>query len=266
MRRPAEAELASEGRRLKLAAALRRKADAEAAAPGLDATRGQACPAPQGRDPRRPAPGRDRGRCAPGTSGRGHGARLSRRVEQAASGSTPNWRATDPSAVDAGAELARLRSLLAVIERTPGGRGLSLAGLRSRSAGLAGERQDSDVIRPMKRRLVSAALRDDGPAVRPTDAGIAGRRIRAAHQGSRGRRRTRGRCPALWCGGRGARGCRNGAPSQGREEHQELRTLWLDVREERLSNAAAEFAARLEHGRAVPGLRQRGAPGAGSDS
>jgi exonuclease SbcC len=37
---------------------------------------------------------------------------------------------------------------------------------------------------------------------------------------------------------------------RGREHHQELRRQWLDVREERLSNAAAELASRLEN--AVP--------------
>ena len=260
-----EAELAREGRRLKLAAALRRRADAEAAAPGL-ASAGAAL------DLHRKAELLG-GQLKAVTTAETLLVRAERAADLAsagvreAAGSSSELAAMERgtgehgtaehsavaqhAAVDVATELSRLRSLAAVI-----GERLAdedrLGGLHARAAGLAQRRQeltrsgDDHAVRLLSLRTEVEALR---AALQPLEQ-LAGESVLRTKEAAAADELV----DVVRRYGIAAAGCAAVTERhlKGREHHQELRRQWLDVREERLSNAAAELASRLEHGAPCP--------------
>jgi exonuclease SbcC len=259
-----EAELAREGRRLKLAAALRRRADAEAAAPGL-ASAGAAL------DLHRKA-GLLGGQLKAVTTAEALFARAERALDLAsagvreAAGSGSEVVATEFSVavhggadrsaaehgtVDVASELSRLRALAAVI-----GERLAdedrLGGLRARAAGLAQRRQeltragDDHAVRLLSLRTEMENLR---AALQPLEQ-LAGESVLRTKEAAAADELV----DVVRRYGTAAAGCAAVTERhlKAREHHQELRRQWLDIREERLSNAAAELASRLEHGLPCP--------------
>jgi exonuclease SbcC len=242
-------ELAREGRRLKLAAALRRKADAAAAGSALEDT---AARLSQHRKAEILG-----GHLKAVAAADALVTRAAEAVERAAAGveraasEQAELAGTDPSAVDVTAELGRLRSLLAVVNERLADED-RLAGLWSRSAGLAGEHQRlSDAIQAHATSLLSLRSEMAGlqAGLEPLEL-LAGELVLRTKEAAAADELVdvvrRYGAAAVHCAAATERHLR------GREEHQELRTQWLDVREERLSNAAAELAARLEHGEPCP--------------
>jgi exonuclease SbcC len=242
-------ELAREGRRLKLAAALRRKADAAAAGSALEDT---AARLSQHRKAEILG-----GHLKAVAAADALVTRAAEAVERAAAGveraasEQAELAGTDSSAVDVTAELGRLRSLLAVVNERLADED-RLAGLWSRSAGLAGEHQRlSDAIQAHATSLLSLRSEMAGlqAGLEPLEL-LAGESVLRTKEAAAADELVdvvrRYGAAAVHCAAATERHLR------GREEHQELRTQWLDVREERLSNAAAELAARLEHGEPCP--------------
>ncbi|MDQ0619429.1 AAA family ATPase [Arthrobacter globiformis] len=260
-----EAELAREGRRLKLAAALRRRADAEAAAPGLTSA-GAAL------DLHRKAELLG-GQLKAVTAAESLFARAERAfdlasagVREAASssselavmehstaehGTAEHGAVIEHSAVDVARELSRLRALAAVI-----GERLAdedrLGGLHARAAGLAKRRQeltragDDHAVRLLSLRTEMEALR---AALQPLEQ-LAGESVLRTKEAAAADELV----DVVRRYGIAAAGCAAVTERhlKGREHHQELRRQWLDVREERLSNAAAELASHLERGAPCP--------------
>ncbi|MBT2547913.1 AAA family ATPase [Arthrobacter sp. ISL-65] len=260
-----EAELAREGRRLKLAAALRRRADAEAAAPGLTSA-GAAL------DLHRKAELLG-GQLKAVTAAEALFARAERALDLASAGvreaasssselavteystaehSAPGHGAvTQHAAVDVVTELSRLRALAAVI-----GERLAdedrLGGLHARAAGLAKRRQeltragDDHALRLLSLRTEMEALR---AALQPLEQ-LAGESVLRTKEAAAADELV----DVVRRYGIAAAGCAAVTERhlKGREHHQELRRQWLDVREERLSNAAAELASHLERGAPCP--------------
>ncbi|RAM35251.1 AAA family ATPase [Arthrobacter globiformis] len=261
-----EAELAREGRRLKLAAALRRRADAEATAPRL-ASAGAAL------DLHRKAELLG-GQLNAVTAAESLLVRAERAadlafagVREAASSSSElavvehgiaehgtvieHSAVAQHAAVDVATELSRLRSLAAVI-----GERLAdedrLGGLRARAAGLAQRRQeltrsgDDHAARLLSLRSEMEALR---AALQPLEQ-LAGESVLRTKEAAAADELV----DVVRRYGIAAAGCAAVTERhlKAREHHQELRRQWLDVREERLSNAAAELASRLEHGAPCP--------------
>jgi DNA repair protein SbcC/Rad50 len=249
-----EAELAREGRRVKLAAALRRRADAEAAAPGLAS-------AMAALDLHRKA-GLLGGQLKAVTAAEALFARAegamdlaSARVREAASYSSElaemELAGMEHGAVDVAAELSRLRALAAVI-----GERLAdedrLRGLQARAAGLAQRRQeliragDDHASGLLSLRTEMEALR---AALQPLEQ-LAGESVLRTKEAAAADELV----DVVRRYGLAAAGCAAVTERhlKGREHHQELRRQWLDVREERLSNAAAELASRLEDGVPCP--------------
>ncbi|UKA52841.1 SMC family ATPase [Arthrobacter sp. FW305-BF8] len=271
-----EAGLAREDRRLKLAAALRRRADAEAAAPGL-ASAGAAL------DLHRKAELLG-GQLKAVTAAESLLARAERAadlafagVREAVSSSSElpvmelavmehrtaehgtakhgtvieHSALAQHAAVDVAAELSRLRSLAAVI-----GERLAdedrLGGLHARAAGLGQRRQeltrsgDDQAVRLLSLRTEVEALR---AALEPLEQ-LAGESVLRTKEAAAADELVdvvrRYGIAAAACAAVTERHLK------GREHHQELRRQWLDVREERLANAAAELASRLEHGAPCP--------------
>jgi len=244
-----EAELAREERRSKLAAALRRRANAEAAAPAL-ADAGAIL---------------DLHRKAELLGGQLKSVasaeeRLAR-AEEAADLAAANVRAAAESslelagtglpAVDVAAELFRLRALGAVVAERLADED-RLAGLRERAAGLARRRQE--LARAGDRHAASLiSLRTETDALRaalqPLEQ-LAGESVLRTKEAAAADELVdvvrRYGIAATECAAVTERHLR------GREHHQELRRQWLDIREERLSNAAAELASRLETGVPCP--------------
>ena len=249
-----EAELAREGRRVKLAAALRRRSDAEAAAPGL-ASAGAAL------DLHRKAEllgGQLKAvTAAEALFARAEGTMdlASAGVREAASYSSElagmELAGMEHGAVDVAAELSRLRALAAVI-----GERLAdedrLGGLQARAAGLAQRRQeliragDDHASRLLSLRTEMEALR---AALQPLEQ-LAGESVLRTKEAAAADELV----DVVRRYGIAAAGCAAVTERhlKGREHHQELRRQWLDVREERLSNAAAELASRLEDGVPCP--------------
>ncbi|MDQ0865869.1 AAA family ATPase [Arthrobacter globiformis] len=250
-----EAELAREGRRVKLAAALRRRADAEAAAPGLTSA-GAAL------DLHRRAEllgGQLKAvTAAEALFARAEGAMdlASAGVREAASCSSElagmeRGAVVEHGSVDVAAELSRLRALAAVI-----GERLAdedrLGGLQARAAGLALRRQeliragDDHADRLLSLRTDLEALR---AALQPLEQ-LAGESVLRTKEAAAADELV----DVVRRYGIAAAGCAavTDRHLKGREHHQELRRQWLDVREERLSNAAAELASRLEDGAPCP--------------
>jgi exonuclease SbcC len=265
-----EAELAREGRRLKLAAALRRRADAEAAAPeltsagaALDLHRkaellgGQlkavtAAEALFARAERALDLASAGVREAAG-SGSELVAAVSSPAEQSPAEQSPveHSAVVQHAAIDVAAELSRLRALAAVI-----GERLAdedrLGGLHARAAGLAQRRLeltragDDHAVRLLSLRTEREALR---AALQPLEQ-LAGESVLRTKEAAAADELV----DVVRRYGIAAAGCAAVTERhlKGREHHQELRRQWLDVREERLSNAAAELASRLEHGAPCP--------------
>ncbi|MBD1540852.1 SMC family ATPase [Arthrobacter sp. IA7] len=260
-----EAELAREGRRLKLAAALRRRAEAEAAAPALTSA-GAAL------DLHRKAELLG-GQLKAVTAAESLLVRAERAADLASAGvreaasssselavrehGTAEHGAAEHSAVahqaavDVATELSRLRALAAVI-----GERLAdedrLAGLHARAAGLAQRRQeltrsgDDHTVRLLSLRTEMEALR---AALQPLEQ-LAGESVLRTKEASAADELV----DVVRRYGTAVAGCAAVTERhlKGREHHQELRRQWLDVREERLSNAAAELASRLQHGAPCP--------------
>ncbi|MGN7249400.1 AAA family ATPase [Arthrobacter sp. SAFR-014] len=276
-----EAELAREERRLKLAAALRRRADAEAAAPGL-ASAGAAL------DLHRKAELLG-GQLKAVTAAESLLVRAERAADLAFAGVREAVSSSSElpvmelpvvehrtaehgtaehgtaehgtviehsahaqhAAVDVAAELSRLRSLAAVI-----GERLAdedrLGGLHARAAGLGQRRQeltrsgDDQAVRLLSLRTEMEALR---AALEPLEQ-LAGESVLRTKEAAAADELVdvvrRYGIAAAACAAVTERHLK------GREHHQELRRQWLDVREERLANAAAELASRLEHGAPCP--------------
>lgn len=259
-----ETELAREGRRLKLAAALRRRADAEAAAPALTS-------AAAALDLHRKAELLG-GQLKAVTSAEALFARAEKTLDLASAGvreaaragselvateSGPAEQGAERSAVvqhvavDVSAELSRLRALAAVIgERLADEDRLS--GLHARAAGLAQRRQeltragDDHAVRLLSLRTEMEALR---AALQPLEQ-LAGESVLRTKEAAAADELV----VVVRRYGTAAAGCAAVTERhlKGREHHQELRRQWLDVREERLANAAAELASRLEHGAPCP--------------
>lgn len=260
-----EAEVAREGRRSKLAAALRRRADAEAAAPGLVSAGATL-------DLHRKAELLG-GQLKSVTSAEA----MFDRAEKAADHASASVREAATSsleltgrglpAVDVAAELSRLRALGAVI-----GERLAdedrLGGLRERAAGLARRRQelaragDRHAARLLSLRTEMEALRS---TLQPLEQ-LAGESVLRTKEAAAAdelvdvvRRYGTAASESAAVTERHLRG---------REHHQELRRQWLDVREERLANAAAELASQLENGVPCPvcGSPEHPAPVPAGDS
>ena len=244
----------------------RRRSDAEAAAPGACREDRQAGPAPQGRSARRPAAGGGQRRGGRGTGSRGHG-RGRRGTAGGGPHATPNSPASTgpdagpgPPRPDAG---PRRRGAPSTAQPC----GASSAGCapcrrcwrngcrtRTRLAGLIGAHAPS-CARRWSSCTTAQPFRRCGPG-------------RPAHRNGRAARRSpsaRGTCrPRSSCAPRRPRRPRSWWPWSGamraaeaacagvaerhrvaRDEHQDRRQRWLDLREERLANAAAELAAQL---------------------
>jgi exonuclease SbcC len=266
-----EAELARDGRRLKLAAALRRRADARAAAPGLASAgaalelhrkaellggqlkaltaaetlfaRAEAALDLASAGVRKAAESSSELQSGSGLAG----------MEHSPAGHSPagHGAVAQLEAVDVAAELSRLRALAAVI-----GERLAdedrLGGLHARAAGLA-QRQleltragDGHAERLLSLRTEMEDLR---AALQPLEQ-LAGESVLRTKEAAaadelvdvvRRHGTAAAECAAV-----------TERHLKGREHHQELRRRWLDVREERLANVAAELASRLEHGAPCP--------------
>ncbi|HEY3575586.1 MAG TPA: SMC family ATPase [Arthrobacter sp.] len=266
-----EAELARDGRRLKLAAALRRRADARAAAPGLASAgaalelhrkaellggqlkaltaaetlfaRAEAALDLASAGVRKAAESSSELQSGSGLAG----------MEHSPAGHSPagHGAVAQLEAVDVAAELSRLRALAAVI-----GERLAdedrLGGLHARAAGLA-QRQleltragDGHAERLLSLRTEMEDLR---AALQPLEQ-LAGESVLRTKEAAaadelvdvvRRHGTAAAECAAV-----------TERHLKGREDHQELRRRWLDVREERLANVAAELASRLEHGAPCP--------------
>jgi exonuclease SbcC len=266
-----EAELARDGRRLKLAAALRRRADAQAAAPGL-ASAGAAL------ELHRRAEllgGQLKAVTAAETLFARAEAALhlaSASVRKAAESSSELQSGSEPAGmelsraeqspagqgavaqlegVDVAAELSRLRALAAVIGERFADED-KLGGLHARAAGLAQRRQelnragDGHARRLLALRTEMEALR---VALQPLEQ-LAGESVLRTKEAAAADELVdvvrRHEAAAAGCAAVTERHLK------GREQHQELRRQWLDVREERLANVAAELASRLEHGAPCP--------------
>ncbi|MFE4834144.1 AAA family ATPase [Arthrobacter sp. NPDC056691] len=286
-----ETELAREGRRVKLAAALRRRAEAEAAAPGLSSAGaaldlhrkagllgGQlkavsAAEALFARAERAldlaSASVQEAARSSSELAGMEHSVvvdhggamehsgvvddggamKHSGVVEHAAI--TQHAAITRHGVVDVAAELSRLRSLAAVIGERLADEN-RLGGLHARAAGLVQRRQeltragDDHAARLLSLRAEMEALRS---ALQPLEQ-LAGESVLRTKEAAAADElvdvvRRYGTAAA-------ERAAVTERHLKGRERHQELRGQWLDIREERLANAAAELASRLEHGAPCP--------------
>ncbi|MDP9692581.1 UNVERIFIED_ORG: exonuclease SbcC [Arthrobacter globiformis] len=265
-----EAELAREGRRLKLAAALRRRADAEAAAPALTSagaaldlhrkaellggqlkavTAAESLLVRAERAADLASAGvREAARSSSELAVKEHGTADHGTAEH---GTADHSAVTQHAAVDVATELSRLRALTAVI-----GERLAdedrLGGLHARAAGLAQLRQeltrsgDDHTVRLLSLRTEMEALR---AALQPLEQ-LAGESVLRTKEAAAADELV----DVVRRYGVAAAGCAAVTERhlKGREHHQELRRQWLDVREERLSNAAAELASRLEHGAPCP--------------
>lgn len=244
-----DAERARENRQLKLTAAMRRKSEASAAAPALE---------------------QDAARLALHRKAETLGGQLQavRAAETALERSAAAMESasadlhvavrtdaelahTDPASIDVAAELGRLRGLLAVVNARLADEDRR-AGLAARSAGLVIERQKlvatsndqaesllalrSEVTRlraglqPLEQLAAEAVLRTK-EAVAAEELVDVVRRYGAAA----------GDCAAV-----------TERHVRGRDAYQESRQQWLDIREQRLTNAAAELAACLEAGEPCP--------------
>ncbi|TLM82384.1 SMC family ATPase [Pseudarthrobacter sp. NamE2] len=146
----------------------------------------------------------------------------------------------------AGEELGRLRSLLAVVEaRLPDED--RLQGLRTRHSALSGKRQDlAEGIDKLANRVAiledqrNTLARDVEPLeVRAGTAALRAKEAAAAAELLDVVRRH--------AGAASARDALKLKFDAAREHQLEAKRRWLDLREERLANAAAELAAQLEH-------------------
>lgn len=266
-----EAELARDGRRLKLAAALRRRADAQAAAPGLASARAaldlhrkaellggqlKAVTAAETLFARAEAAldlaSAGVRKAAESSSELQFSAELAgmehSRAEHSPAG---HGDVAQREAVDVAAELSRLRALAAVI-----GERLAdedrLGDLHARAAGLAQRRLeltragDGHAARLLSLRTEMEALR---AALQPLEQ-LAGESVLRTKEAAAADELV----DVVRRHGAAAAACAAVTERHlaGREHHQELRRRWLDVREERLANAAAELASRLERGAPCP--------------
>lgn len=244
-----DAEKARESRQLKLTAALRRKSEAAEAAPVLE--QGAARLALH-RKAETLGGQLQAVRAAETALGRSAAAMERASADLQVAGRTDAELAhTDPASIDVAAELGRLRRLLAVVNERLADED-RLAGLAARSAGLVIERQK--LVGASKDQAASLlALRSEitrlraglqpleqlaGEAVLRTKEAVAAeelvdvvRRFGAAA----------GDCTVV-----------TERHLKGRDAYQESRQQWLDIREQRLANAAAELAARLEAGEPCP--------------
>ncbi|MFC7847793.1 AAA family ATPase [Arthrobacter sp. NPDC057388] len=260
-----EAELAREGRRMKLAAALRRRADAEAAAPAL-------ANAAATLDLHREAELLGSQLKAVATAE----AMLARAAESADLAFAQVRETAETSlelagkglpAVGVAAELSRLRALGAVVGERLADEEL-LGGLQERAARLAQRRQE--LARAGDRQAAGLlSLRAEVESLRSTlepleqlagESVLRTKEAAAADELVDVVRRyaiARADCAAV-----------TERHLRGREHHQELRQQWLDIREERLANAAAELASRLENGAPCPvcGSPEHPAPVPAGDS
>lgn len=244
-----EAELARESRRVKLAAAMRRKSAASAAAPVLEL------------DAARLALHRKAetlgGQLKAVTAAQSAVERSASAMERAAADLHAAARTdvelahTNPADIDTAAELGRLRALLAVLNERAADED-RLTALAARSADLAAGRQE--LLRTSTGHADSLiALRADmerlqagmqpltqlaGEAVLRTKEAMAADEL----------------VDVVRRHGAAARKCAAATDRhlKGRDAHLESRQRWLDIREQRLANAAAELAARLETGEPCP--------------
>ncbi|MFC9352316.1 AAA family ATPase [Arthrobacter sp. NPDC057013] len=271
-----EAELARDGRRLKLAAALRRRADAQAAAPGLASAgaaldlhrkaellggqlkavtaaetlfaRAEAAFDLASAGVRKAAESSSELQSGSLLAGLEHSHAENSRAENSPAG---HGAVAQLEAVDVAAELSRLRALAAVIGERLADED-KLGGLRARAAGLAQRRLeltragDTHAARLLSLRTEMEALR---AALQPLEQ-LAGESVLRTKEAAAADELVdvvrRHGAAAAECAAVTERHLK------GREHHQELRRRWLDVREERLANAAAELASRLEHGAPCP--------------
>jgi exonuclease SbcC len=244
-----EAELAREARHLKLAAAMRRKTAVTDAAPVLQ------------RDADRLALHRKASTlsgqlqaldAAEAALVRSSGAMERANADFLAAARTdPELAHQEPARIDIDAELVRLRSLLAVVKVRVADED-RLTALSARSSGLTAERQEllgtgndlSDSLVSLRTemgRLREALLPLEqlaGEAVLRTKEALAGEELLDVVR--------RYGATAEKCAAATERQIR------AKEAYLESRQRWLDVREQRLVNAAAELAARLEAGEPCP--------------
>ncbi|WP_426996200.1 AAA family ATPase [Pseudarthrobacter sp. N5] len=165
--------------------------------------------------------------------------------------SEPELAHLDPDTVHISPELGRLRSLQAVVEARLGDE-QRLAELRSRVTAVESSRQsfiaasrthagalearlvESEAlaagIQPLEERAAEAVLRTKEAAAADELVDVVRRYGKAVSE-----------CAVI-----------AGRHREARDEHLGLRQSWLDLREERLANAAAELAAQLTDGGACP--------------
>ncbi|MFJ5698018.1 AAA family ATPase [Arthrobacter sp. NPDC093139] len=244
-----EAELARESRQLKLAAAMRRKSAACAAAPVLEQNAARLALHRKAET----LGGQLKAVAAAEAAVERSASAMARAAAdlQAAARTDVELAHTDHADVDTAAELGRLRALLAVVNERAADED-RLTALAARSTDLTARRQD--LLRTTENQAETlTALRTEmerlHAGLQPlaqlaSEAVLRTKESMAADELVDVVRRygaAAGKCAAA-----------TERHLKGRDAYQESRQRWLDIREQRLANAAAELAARLDAGEPCP--------------